>query len=71
MKKSQKGEVVLAMMIVMLVVMLVGSGSMGMMGMGKMEDSNAHAEKSGSTKQQTTAEPLSAPETKRSTEPQN
>ena len=50
MRKHQTGEVILVMMIVMLAVVWLGSGHMGM---GKMEDGAAHAEKSGNTKQQT------------------
>lgn len=52
MRKHQTGEVILVMMVVMLAVMLIGSRHMGM---GKMEEDGAHAEKSGSIKQQAKA----------------
>lgn len=68
MRKHQTGEVILAMMIVMLAVVWLGSGHMGM---GKMEEVAAHAENSGSTKQQTKAVITPSTIPKESTEPQN
>ena len=66
MRRHQIGEVVLAMMVVMLVVMWLASGLMG-----KMEEDAVHAEKSGSTKQQTKAVATPSIATKESAENQN
>ena len=71
MRKRQTGEVILAMMIVMLVVAWLGSGHMGMMGMGKMEDDAAPAQQSGSPKQQTKAISSSTTMPNETAEPQN
>lgn len=56
MKRNQKGEVMLVVMIVMLAVVWLGSGHMGMMGHG-----GGHAEKPGDAAQQTKAEPPKSP----------
>ena len=71
MRKHQTGEVILAMMVVMLVVMWLGSGHISMMGMGKMEEDAAHAEKSGSAKQKTKSDTAPSTMPKESTESQN
>ena len=68
MRKHQTGEVILVMMVVMLAVMLIGSRHMGM---GKMEEDGAHAEKSESTKQQTQAVTTPSTMPKGSNETQN
>lgn len=68
MRRHQIGEVILAMMVVMLVVMWLASG---LMGKGKMEEDAVHAEKSGSTKQQTKAVATPSIATKESAENQN
>lgn len=54
MKRYQTGEVMLVVMVVLLAVMWLGSGHMGMMGMGH---GGGHADKSGQTEQKTKAEP--------------
>jgi len=70
MRKHQTGEVIFAMMIVMLAIVWLGSGHVGMMGMGKMEDDTAHSDKSGSTRQQTKEISLPPAKSEESTGPQ-
>lgn len=67
MKRYQTGEVMLAMMVVLLAVMWLGSGHMGMMGMGH---GGGQAEKPGDTAQQTKAESPRSPAPKESAEHQ-
>jgi len=54
MKQYQTGEVMLVVMVVMLAIVWIGSGHMGMMGMGHR---GGHAEKSVQTEPQTKTEP--------------
>lgn len=58
MKRHQRGEVMLAVMVVMLVVIWLGSGHAGMMGMGGGHGSDS-AMKPSQTDQQTKVEPPS------------
>ena len=68
MRKHQTGEVILVTMVVMMAVMLIGSGHIGM---SKMKEDAAHAEKSVSSKQQTKAKPLATSAPQGSAETQN
>ena len=65
MRQYQKGEVMLLVMVVMLAVVWLWNGQTGMMGHGAV-----HAEKPGSTEQQTKAEQPQPPAPKESPEPQ-
>lgn len=66
MKRYQKGEIMIVMMVVMLAVVWLSNRHMGMMGHG-----SGHAEKSGQTEQQTKAEPLQPSAPKESPEHQH
>ncbi len=66
MKRYQKGEVMLVMMVVMLAVVWLSRGHMGMIGHGAV-----HTEKSGSAEQPTKAELPPSPAPNESTELQH
>ena len=66
MQRTQKGEVMLVIMVVMLAVVWIGSGHMGMMG-----HSVEHSGNPAAAGQHTNAEPPASPEHKESPETQH